>query len=944
MDEAIEAAQSVRTGYEAVWRELHDQPELVPGDRQAIRARLRRLNDLGFSVDLEVDPVGPHGAVRLRTSVTTRRYHASELERRTRIRALEGQARILLHDLGEYQAWLEFYERRSVETTEAAERWLTEVYRPTLARISGHRRPRPGPRPGVLRRARAQVAAVRAGAAATWASRPRSSRTSPRGRPRRSGRDRRRPDGRSTGRTRRSTRSTWSPPSEPVEDGALSPPSARGGRRRRAAPAAGAWRRGQHGRIGRVAEREDVLAVHAGREAEQLRACRARRPSPGSCRCRAPTRRASSGPPRRPGPTATLIGASGPCGSGVTRATAAAAPAMWPAYGPTVESARRRSRSSTTMNAQRCWFLELCARRPASRICSRCAGSSGRPSKAGPRAWCGSRRRRSRRPVRRHRGPSAPGRRWRSRPRAVRGPAWPPRAGGATRASDRKPPGSSSSVGERAPGRGGARRGPPPATAAASSGENGPPRCSVRNRATAVAVLRELVQPRVPAALDEQRLGHGAPGERARRAAASRARSVDRHDAVLGAVDEQDRPVDGAHGARRAHGANRVAAGPEVDAGRQPGERPGDRRRDRQPGEPERLAGQPVRVGGRRRPRSRRRRRRPPRPRPARPAAPIEWPSSPIRVTSGRRAQLARRRPGRRPRTRRPTSAAPRARSRRSRGRRTSARGSRPRAGPARGGSSGRGPTPSRGPARRPVARPVRPGMYQPGSRRPSGGRDLDVLVGEADDVRRPGGRMAVRVAGPDAVDEREPVGERDRQRGERGGEARPAGATGSTGDGHAHIGQRAPGRLSSDGAPTGGSVHSRGAREGSPCRAGRRARRQPRRHQGRLARPRPPAPPRPHRRRPRGRAARDAPDGRDQRGLRGADPGRRDHRGAPPRRERRRRTARRPAARAADRARPARRSAAGEAHPPDHRAPRPRAAPSGRATRRRPRRGPACR
>ena len=137
MDEAIEAAQSVRTGYEAVWRELHDQPELIPGDRQAIRARLRRLNDLGFSVDLEVDPVGPHGAVRLRTSVTTRRYHASELERRTRIRALEGQARILLHDLAEYQAWLEFYERRSIESEEAADRWLREVYRPTQARIAG---------------------------------------------------------------------------------------------------------------------------------------------------------------------------------------------------------------------------------------------------------------------------------------------------------------------------------------------------------------------------------------------------------------------------------------------------------------------------------------------------------------------------------------------------------------------------------------------------------------------------------------------------------------------------------------------------------------------------------------------------------------------------------------------------------------------------------------
>lgn len=135
VDAAIESAESVRARYDAVWRELHDAPDLIPGDRRAIRSRLRRLNDLGFSVDLEVDPVGPTGTVRLRTSVTTRRYHANELERRTRLRALEGQARMLLNDLAEYHAWLEFFERRPVDADEAADRWLREVYRPTLARI-----------------------------------------------------------------------------------------------------------------------------------------------------------------------------------------------------------------------------------------------------------------------------------------------------------------------------------------------------------------------------------------------------------------------------------------------------------------------------------------------------------------------------------------------------------------------------------------------------------------------------------------------------------------------------------------------------------------------------------------------------------------------------------------------------------------------------------------
>ena len=135
VDAAIESAESVRVRYDAVWHELYGQPDLIPGDRRAIRSRLRRLNDLGFSVDLEVDPVGAAGTVRLRTLVTTRRYHANELERRTRLRTLEGQARILLNDLAEYHAWLEFYERRPVDADEAADRWLREVYRPTQARI-----------------------------------------------------------------------------------------------------------------------------------------------------------------------------------------------------------------------------------------------------------------------------------------------------------------------------------------------------------------------------------------------------------------------------------------------------------------------------------------------------------------------------------------------------------------------------------------------------------------------------------------------------------------------------------------------------------------------------------------------------------------------------------------------------------------------------------------
>jgi hypothetical protein len=135
-DDAIAAAERVRDRYERIWTLIHDEPVLQPGDRQAIRNRVRKLNELGYSVDLDVDSDAPDGGVRLRLGVTTRRFHAHELERRTRIRALEGQARLLLNDLNEFEACDDWSDGRPVTPEEAVDAWLREVYRPTLARIA----------------------------------------------------------------------------------------------------------------------------------------------------------------------------------------------------------------------------------------------------------------------------------------------------------------------------------------------------------------------------------------------------------------------------------------------------------------------------------------------------------------------------------------------------------------------------------------------------------------------------------------------------------------------------------------------------------------------------------------------------------------------------------------------------------------------------------------
>ena len=136
-EDAVSAAETVRTRYCAVWDELHLEPELPPGDRHAIRARIRRLNDLGFAIDeLILEPTSPtSGVVRLRVAVANRRFHGHELQKLTGLVALEGQARLLLNDLREYQAWLEHQRRGPVPTAEAASRWLEDVLEPSLASL-----------------------------------------------------------------------------------------------------------------------------------------------------------------------------------------------------------------------------------------------------------------------------------------------------------------------------------------------------------------------------------------------------------------------------------------------------------------------------------------------------------------------------------------------------------------------------------------------------------------------------------------------------------------------------------------------------------------------------------------------------------------------------------------------------------------------------------------
>ncbi len=138
-DDAVVAAESVRTRYAGLWAELHETPELRAGDRRAVEGRIRRLHEMGFSVDeIELEPGTSAGRVRLRLAVANRRYHARTLARLTGVQALENQARLLLNDLREYQLWLAWNERPGLDEAAGAESWLNDVFEVTVSRIEGH--------------------------------------------------------------------------------------------------------------------------------------------------------------------------------------------------------------------------------------------------------------------------------------------------------------------------------------------------------------------------------------------------------------------------------------------------------------------------------------------------------------------------------------------------------------------------------------------------------------------------------------------------------------------------------------------------------------------------------------------------------------------------------------------------------------------------------------
>jgi hypothetical protein len=136
LDEAdLDFGSDIIGRYEALWDELREDPVIRPDERHRIRARIERLNELGFEVgDVSLIPDESGGnRVRMQVTVGGRNYHSNRLRRLTRIDASENQARQILSDLHYHRARDPF---RSAPTKDvSAMMWRVQVFEPFMERI-----------------------------------------------------------------------------------------------------------------------------------------------------------------------------------------------------------------------------------------------------------------------------------------------------------------------------------------------------------------------------------------------------------------------------------------------------------------------------------------------------------------------------------------------------------------------------------------------------------------------------------------------------------------------------------------------------------------------------------------------------------------------------------------------------------------------------------------
>jgi hypothetical protein len=122
--------------YQHLWDEITREEILVQKEHYRIQERIRALNKLGFSIgDIELRTNANGESLHLRVIVTDRYFHRDKLYKLTGLEAEEMQAQKLMNEIHEVKATLSQMNNRSISLSVAAQRWLADIYQPTVSAL-----------------------------------------------------------------------------------------------------------------------------------------------------------------------------------------------------------------------------------------------------------------------------------------------------------------------------------------------------------------------------------------------------------------------------------------------------------------------------------------------------------------------------------------------------------------------------------------------------------------------------------------------------------------------------------------------------------------------------------------------------------------------------------------------------------------------------------------
>lgn len=134
--EVYSTGANIRARYERLWNEITREQVIPVGESFRIQARIRALNELGFSVgEMLLVPMNDGHHLKLRTQVTDRDYHRHQLHNLTGIVAGNRQATLMINEIRETKAMLSQAWNRSVPLSVASYHWLTERFQPAADKL-----------------------------------------------------------------------------------------------------------------------------------------------------------------------------------------------------------------------------------------------------------------------------------------------------------------------------------------------------------------------------------------------------------------------------------------------------------------------------------------------------------------------------------------------------------------------------------------------------------------------------------------------------------------------------------------------------------------------------------------------------------------------------------------------------------------------------------------